>query len=184
MNNIFEECPTFETTSFILRLVSEDDAQDLLICYSDPKSQAVFDSENLSSNLHYKTIEEMTKCIQFWLREYHQKMYVRFAVISKENQKPIGTVEMFNAKGHLLDYDKGILRIDLASAYETSYYLSEILDLANHRFYELFGTDMIVLKGRPTETNRIDALIAAGYEPYDWHNPDRKHYYSRVMSEL
>lgn len=180
MKEPYEKCPVLETQSFLLRLVSEEDAEDLLVCYSDPKSQAIFDSENCTSDFRYKTVEEMTECIRFWLSEYRQKMYVRFSIVDKTIRKPIGTLEMFNAKGFLLDYDGGILRIDLASQYETSDYLSELLQLANIRFYELFGAEMIVAKGRPAEKNRVYALIAAGYKPYTWPSPDREHYYSRA----
>jgi ribosomal-protein-alanine N-acetyltransferase len=179
MKEPYEICPVLETDSFILRLVSEDDAEDLLVCYSDPKSRKIFDSENCISNFRYTTVEEMTECLRFWLREYHQKMYVRFSVIDKKTQKPIGTVEMFNAKGFLNDYSGGILRIDLASKYETTDSIAELLQLAYDRFYELFGTEIIVAKGRPAEENRVHALIAAGYKPYDWPSPDREHYYIR-----
>jgi [ribosomal protein S5]-alanine N-acetyltransferase len=176
----YETCPILETDHFLLRLVSEEDAEDLLVCYSDTKSQAVFDSENFISNLFYTTVDEMTNCIRFWLQEYGQKMYVRFAVVDKDIQKPIGTVEMFNAKGHLNDYGNGILRIDLASRYESTEYISELLQLANDHFYELFGVDLIVIKGRPAEKERVHALTSNGYSPYRWDNPDRKHYYSRA----
>jgi hypothetical protein len=175
----YEICPIFETDSFILRLISEEDAEDLLSCYSDPQSQAIFDSENCVSNLFYMTVDEMTDCIRFWLKEYYGKMYVRFAIVDKKIQKPIGTVEMFNAKGHLHDYDNGILRIDLASRYESLDYIYELLRLANDRFYELFDVDMIVVKGRPAEKERVQALINAGYSQYNWDNPSRNHYFSR-----
>ena len=177
MKEPFEKCPVLETSSFILRLVSENDAEDLLSCYSDPKSQRVFDSENLINSLYFETVDQMADCIRFWLNEYNQKIYVRFAVVDKKIQKPVGTVEMFNAKGFLDDFEDGILRIDLASRYETTAYITELLELAREHFYDLFGVNMIVAKGRPAETNRVGALIAAGYEPYNWHNPNREHYY-------
>ena len=171
------KCPVLETGSFILRLVKEDDIEDLLVCYSDPKSQAIFDSENLKSNLHYKKIEEMAECVRFWITEYNQRVYVRFAVVDKKIQKPIGTVEMFNAKGFLHDYDGGILRIDLASTYETEEYLSELLQIADNDFYHLFGAEMFITKGRPMESSRINALASVGYKPYDSQSKNREHYF-------
>ena len=180
MKEPYENCPILETESFILRLVSEDDALDLLDCYSDPKSQKIFNSENCANDFCYNTVDEMRACIRFWLKEYSQKMYVRFSVIDKEIQKPIGTVEMFSTEGFFNDYDGGILRIDLASKYETSIYISEILGLANNSFYSLFGADMIVTKGSPTEENRVHALLSAGYQPYDRKSPRKDFYYSRI----
>ena len=180
MKEPYEKCPVLETQSFILRLVSEDDAHDLLACYSDPKSQEIFNSENCASDFCYNTVDEMRACIRFWLKEYNQKMYVRFSVIDKKIQKPIGTIEMFNAEGFFNDYDGGILRIDLASKYETSDCISEILNLANQRFYSLFGADMIVTKGSPKEENRVHGLLAAGYQSYNWKSPGKNFYYSRL----
>lgn len=46
---IYNSCPVLRTQSFTLRLVSEDDAADLLSCYSDPQSREVFDCENCTS---------------------------------------------------------------------------------------------------------------------------------------
>ena len=91
MSDIYDICPVLETDSFTLRLVTEADAADLLACYSDPLSQAVFDFENCTSDFCYTTMEEMTACIRFWLREYAQRMYVRFAIVDKRTQKAIVT---------------------------------------------------------------------------------------------
>jgi len=179
MKKPYDVCPEFETKSFVLRLVSENDAEDLLVCYSDPKAQAVFDSDNFISNLWYKTVDEMADCIRFWLAEYKQQRYVRFSIVDKTTKKAVGTVEMFKIKEHLNDYSDGVLRIDIASEYETTAYISEILNIANTEFYTLFEIEFIVMKGRPVERSRVCALVAAGYSPYSWNNPDRKYYYGR-----
>ena len=183
MINIYQDCPTLHTEHFLLRLVQESDAEDLLTCYSDPRAQAVFDFENCTSDFRYSTKEEMLGCIRFWLSEYAKGMYVRFSVIDKSFGKVVGTVEMFSTPGFLPEGNGGVLRIDLASRFETAEHLSELLRLANERFYTLFGADMIVIKGRPAVKNRVHAFIAAGYAPYDWQSPDREYYYIRRKTQ-
>lgn len=162
----YEKCPIFETEHFILRLVSESDIEDLLVCYSDPKTQAILDTQNFVKNLHCGTLEKMAWYVNFWLEEYRNKMYVRFAVIDKKSLNAAGTVEMFSAKDFFQDRDGGILRVDLASAYETPEYLTELLHLAQDNFFELFGAEMIITKGRPGEGARLAALSSAGWKPY------------------
>ena len=180
MSGIYDICPVLETDGFILRLVAEADAADLLLCYADPEAQAVFDFENCTSDFCYTTIEEMTDCIRFWLREYAQRMYVRFAVVDKQTQKAIGTVEMFGDSSLLRDHNGGVLRIDLASPYETAAHLAELLRLADDKFYTFFDVEFIVTKGKPIAVARVNALKAAGYAPYDWNDPDRAHYYGKA----
>lgn len=174
MINPYEKCPVFETKHFTLRLVSESDIEDLLVCYSDPKTQAILDTQNFAKNLHCSTAHEMARYVRFWLEEYRNKMYVRFAIVDRKIQKAIGTVEMFSTKGFFPDCNGGILRIDLASPYETEEYLSELLQLANDNFFEIFGAEMIITKGRPGETARLAALSSAGYKPYNCKT--REHY--------
>ena len=42
----YEICPTYESEHFFLRLVSLDDADDLLPCYSDLTVQELFNNDN------------------------------------------------------------------------------------------------------------------------------------------
>lgn len=74
----------------------------------------------------------------------------------------------------------GVLRIDLASPYEAACHLSELLTLADEHFYSMFGADIIVTKGRPTNPTRAAALLEGGYVPYAWDSPDREHYYIKI----
>lgn len=168
-------------TDFLLRLVRESDAEDLLGCYSDPKSQPIFDYENCITDFCYTTTEEMTGCIRFWLKEYAERRFIRFAVMDRKSGKAIGTIEMFSNPSLLPETTGGVLRIDLASQFETAEYLTELLQLANERFYELFDAEMIVTKGKPIAQTRITSLLNNGYISYDWANPDREYYYSRKI---
>jgi len=91
MNNPYEKCPAFETPHFTLRLVSEADAEDLLVCYADPKAQELFNIDNFSHICNFYTAEAMAECIGFWLTAYAQKAFVRFSIMDKSTHKAVGT---------------------------------------------------------------------------------------------
>lgn len=95
MINPYELCPTYETKSFILRLVSEDDSEDLLKCYSDNKAQKFFNTDKCSGDFCMYKIEDMRNCIKAWLFAYSQQEFIRFSIVDKTQAKAIGTVEIF-----------------------------------------------------------------------------------------
>jgi len=167
----------YETTSFILRLVSEEDANDLLVCYSDPKAQELFNIDGFPVDCQFTTPEEMLKYIKFWLMEYSQEMYVRFAVVDKATYKAIGTVEMFGS-----EEKTGILRIDLDSDYENEMFLDELLNVAIRHFYDVFDVECIVTKAINKATERIKSLKRAEFEQKDFN--ERSHYYQRSRSGI
>jgi len=168
-NDPYLNCPEYQTENFRLRLVSENDAEDLLACYSDPKARKFFNADNCTSDFCYDTVVEMRDCIRFWLKFYEDRAFIRFAVVDLESQIAIGTVEMFGGA-------RGVLRIDLAFAYETLEYISELLVLADEHFFKLFETERIVTKAVPEACERVAALLSAGYAPFE-----RKHYYSKTI---
>ena len=169
------KCPVFETEHFTLRLVTQEDAKDLLACYSDPKARPFFNADNCVQDFCFDTLEQMSETIGFWLEDYRNRVYVRFAVVDKETKKAIGTVEAC-----------GVLRVDLASAYETREYILELLNLINEEFFELFGAKQYVIKVIPKATERLAAVKAAGYQPCEWAydgEEAREDYYCRQKPE-
>lgn len=179
----YEKCPMLETEHFVLRLVTMDDADDLLQCYSDPKSQEIFDASACTSDFRYQTIEEMQACIRFWLLNYKNRGFIRFTIIDKASGLGIGAMEMFGATGNLAGSERwGVLRIDLASPYETKAYLNELLALSNTAYYSLMGVNRVVTKAIPTATERINALRVAEFTPFEWSEPGREHYWARDIT--
>jgi len=170
MNEPYEKCPEFETQHFALRLVSETDAEDLLVCYSDPKAQALFNTDNFAHTCSFHTVEEMANCIRFWLMEYAQGAYVRFSIVDKSIQKAVGTIEMFGT-------ELGVLRIDIASDYENKTNLKELLDVCLEHFYGLFQVHTMATKAAPLAAERIKALREADFHTGDFKG--REHYYLR-----
>jgi RimJ/RimL family protein N-acetyltransferase len=174
--NPYKKCPVFETQTFILRLVSEDDAEDLLSCYADLKAQELFNIDNFPHNCNFNTADEMLNYIKFWLLEYSQEAYIRFSIIDKSTNKAVGTIEMFGMIGKHKT-ETGILRIDMASKYETKHFFNEILNVCVDNFYNLFNVEFMIIKATDKAVNRIEILNEAGFQPHNFN--ERKHYYLR-----
>ena len=158
MKNPYEICPTIETKSFILRLVSEEDSEDLVKCYSDSKAQKIFNSDRCTGDFCIYAIEDMLQCIKAWLNAYSQQEFIRFSIIDKSLSKAIGTVEMFGYVGKY-KIKKGILRVDVCSEQENVDYLNEIFSVCNENFFELFEVDIIATKAIPEAVERWNALL-------------------------
>lgn len=153
--NIYKQCPVYQTESFTLRLVELGDAEDLLKCYSDKEVVSKCNSDYCTSDFYYSTIEQMENCIRFWLEEYQRQYYVRFAVISKVIGNAVGTVEIFGG-------ESGVLRIDLEKDYDTGSNLIEIVELAIDEFAEDFGIESIKIKTANTP-ERVEVLENLGF---------------------
>ena len=175
----YKKCPVFESQSFIIRLVTEDDAEDLLICYSDPKSQELFNIDNFPNDCNFYTTAEMLKCIKFWLMEYSQEAYIRFCIVDKATNKAIGTIEMFGMVGKYKT-DPGLLRVDIASDYEYTAYLKEIFNVCVDYFYDLFRVNTIATKAIPKAANRLEVLSEIGFYSGDFNG--RTDYFLRSKS--
>ncbi|NJD01711.1 MAG: GNAT family N-acetyltransferase [Ruminiclostridium sp.] len=172
----YEICPVYESQNFILRLVSPEDAKDLLKCYSNSEAQRFFNDDNCSFGYgDVDDIEKMQYFIKLWLDSYYNKNFVRFSIIDKSANISVGTVEMFVGR-------HGILRIDIMPEYEREKYLSEFLKTADY-FFNDFDCDSIVSKAIPEAAERIEALTKRGYAPYPqsdiWR---REHYYKKTQN--
>ena len=159
-------CPTIETDNFVFRLVKKNDAEDLLICYSDPIAQELFNYVNCSSDFRIHAIDEMEEMINYWLNEYSQQAYVRFSIVDKSTKRAIGTIEMFGKLGQY-KVDRGILRIDVESSYENKTTLFEIINMCVENFYLLFDLKEIATRIIPKAIDRIEALTKNGFQYCD-----------------
>ena len=166
-------CPTYESQSFLLRLVSADDATDLLNCYSNNSAQRFFNDDNCDFGYgKVDTIEKMHYNIKLWIDSYHNRNFIRFSIINKSTNNAVGTVEMFGG-------EHGVLRIDIMPEYECESSLTEIFQIADH-FFNDFQCAYIVSKAIPDATERVKALVKCGYVPYPQSSTwSREHYYMR-----
>ena len=158
--NPYEVCPILEAEQFTLRLVAMDDVADLMACYSDSAVQERFNADNCTSNFRYATIAEMEECIQSWISAYHAKNFIRFAIIDKEVSRAIGTIEMFSSGNF-----GGVLRLDIASAYETEVCLTELVSLCTAEFHDMFQVKRMVTKAIPAAVERVRVLQTLGFAP-------------------
>lgn len=160
----YQECPVFESDQLMYRLVQEEDAEDLLECYSDADSIPLFNSDNCNNDFNFQTIEEMSGCIRFWLDEYAGHGYVRFSIVEKNCDKAVGTVEFFARNESVEGVGLiGVLRLDLISRLENEGVLTEILSMIEKEFYDCFRVDAMITKAIPTAKQRINALLNSGY---------------------
>lgn len=157
--NIYEHCPTVESSRFLMRSVTEQDCAELLKVYSDPMAVPLFNSDNCNGDdFHYTTFERMLQGIQFWIWSYDNGWFVRWSITDKETGAVIGTVELCGT-------DRGILRIDLRSDFENERVLRELLPMIVPAAFDWIGCGSLITKAKPVAQARIKALAEMGFEP-------------------
>lgn len=155
---IYDNCPVYESVHFRLRLVDENDAQNLLECYSDPSAARLMNADNCTCDFYFQTLDEMQDSVRGWIGSYNQGHFIRFSIIDIRSGKAIGTIEMFDKT-----QDIGILRLDLCSAYEKRDTLLELIELATEKLYDSFGVKQVLTKAISEAAERISALESCGY---------------------
>ncbi len=146
--SIYDSCPELCDDAYRIRLIEPRDAKDLLAVYGDKLALPFFNSDNChGANFYCRTLHDVQESITYWLIEYHENRgFVRFAVESLETGGVIGTLEVFRREADDYYDDCGILRIDLAVAYEREDVICDILNLVSVPFMTLFGCSKIATK--------------------------------------
>jgi RimJ/RimL family protein N-acetyltransferase len=180
----YAACPVLETDSLRLRLVSVNDAEDLLACYADPAAQALFNADNCTSDFRYPTVEQMREAIRFWLDAYRRRHFVRLTILDRASGSAIGTLEAFGAPADA-DNDRawGVARIDLAPAREELTTLGELFALISRDFFGIFDVQRLFTRIPPEATARREAAAEHGFEPFAWTRPGSTSvYYAKTLS--
>ncbi|EFA23641.1 GNAT family N-acetyltransferase [Bifidobacterium gallicum] len=154
--NIYQTVPVRATTDVTLRLVSPDDAEYLTTVYSDPQAVALMNDDNCDFGFYMPSRQQMETTIAYWLDHYRQRNFVRFTVVSNVTAHAVGTIEGFGG-------DTGVLRIDLAPAWEQPDIIGQLLDYAVSTFRSYFGNVRLVTKARPGASARRLALRDHGW---------------------
>lgn len=162
--DVYEICPQFSSDRYLLRQTSMADREDLLKVYSDRKAVPIFNSDNCTGDFYMTTPEDMANCIDFWLREYGQRYYVRWSIIDKAASCAVGTMELFNRRAEDFYDNVGLLRLDLRSDYETADAITDILSLLIPESWALFHCDWLATKIPPCAAVRADALRVMGFQ--------------------
>lgn len=162
--NIYKQCPVLQNDGFVLRLVNDNDTEDLLKVYSNMQAVPLFNSDNChGDDFHYTSIERMRQAVDFWKQAYQNGWFVRFAVLDKRSNEAIGTIEEFRREEKDFFTDCGLLRLDLRGDYENQTDIKNILSLIAEPSFELFGCGKVSTKAIPSAKERIKALTALGF---------------------
>ncbi|MDY6399007.1 MAG: GNAT family protein [Treponema sp.] len=165
MKSVYEEVPVFENEKYLLRFVVNNDANDLLEVYSDKNAHPFFNSDNChGDNFYYPTLERMNEAIHFWIDSYKNKWFVRWTIIQKQNNKAIGTIELFNREGNDSFNHAGVLRLDIKSDFEQSGIIEQILKEIIESAFKLFDTNKIITKIPMYAVERKDAFEKFGFK--------------------
>ena len=164
MIDIYVACPTLENDDFHLSIVSQANCSDLLKVYSDPLAIPFFNVDNCNGDdFHYTTIERMKDAIDFWIYSYNYRWFVRWAIIDKNTDEAIGTVECFHRESADDFNGVGLIRVDLRHDYENENCVSSIFKLIIHPFYRYFNCSKIITKGFDDSSGRTEALLKLGF---------------------
>lgn len=161
--DVYEQIPVMESEKFLLREIDDGDVEDLLKGYSDKDAVPLFNSDNCVNEFYYTSIEEMKDTIAFWKREYQSRYYVRWAIIDKNTNCAIGTIELFNRRAKDYFNNCGLLRLDLRSDYEKQDIIVDILGIIISEIKEMFACEMIATKAISIAKERIQALEYRGF---------------------
>lgn len=168
MEDVYTKCPTFENDKYLLRYVTKDDSKDLLEVYSDKNALPYFNSDNChGDNFYYPTKERMDEAIDFWLYSYNEKFFVRWAIIDKNTEEAVGTVELFHRIAEDDFNHVGVLRLDVRSDYEKSKVINELLSIIIPPAFDLFDCTEIISKVPIYAIERMDAFSKFGFEKSD-----------------
>ena len=173
--NPYLECPAFTTKSFTIRLISEDDSQSLFTCYHDPSAVELMNDDNCDFGFYTDSQQKMSETMGYWLDLYKKQCFIRFAIIDNATGEAVGTIEGFCG-------ETGVLRIDIARAYEKASCLSELLVLVKDNFHEIFGNEYLVTKAVSKAAERRQALIANEWEYIDTFRGYQDYYQTKTTS--
>lgn len=158
--NPYIECPTISTENFTIRLIRESDSESLFKCYNDKRAVEFMNDDNCDFGFYVDSKEKMQETIGYWIDFYQKQYFIRFSIVDNATGEAVGTIEGFNG-------ETGVLRVDICSAYEKVYYLSELFNFARDNFYGFFGNEYIVTKAISKALERREALENNRWEYID-----------------
>ena len=162
--NIYSECPALVSEKFAVRLLRDEDCDDLLKVYSDKKALPFFNSDNCNGdNFFYATQERMSEAISFWKTAYENAWFARLSIVDKSVSCVIGTVELCLRVSEDAFNNMGVLRVDVRSDYEREDILYDLFSLVTPAFEEMPGCRGVLTKAPIYAVDRISALQKAGY---------------------
>lgn len=161
---IYEICPSFENEKFLLRMVADEDCDDLLAVYSDKNALPFFNSDNCNGDIfYYDTKKKMMDAISFWRYSYDNQWFARLSIVEKTISKVIGTIELCYRVSEDAFNGMAILRFDVGSDYEREATLCGIISLIVPQTYDLLECTEIITKAPSYAIERINAIQKFGF---------------------
>ena len=162
--DIYSACPVLESEKFIVRLLRDEDAADLLTVYSDKNALPFFNSDNCNGdNFYYATKERMADAMSFWKTAYENRWFAKLSIVDKSVSGVIGTVELCLRVSEDDFNQMGVLRVDVRSDYEKEDCLYDLFSLIAPAFEELLGCKGVLTKAPIYAVERIKAIQKAGF---------------------
>ncbi len=165
MKNIYKEKFRIQNKKYAIRNVSKNDKHDLLEIYSDKNSVPFFNSDNCHGDtFYYDSIEKIENALKFWSYSYKNGWFTRLSIIDREEDKVIGTFEVFLRRASDSFNGMILMRLDLKSEYEKKDTILELLQLFIPKLEMYFGKKKVATKGFNNSTERIKALQEFGFK--------------------
>jgi hypothetical protein len=185
--NVYEKCPVVENETYLIRLIQQEDEQDLFAVYHDKLVLPFLNSDNChGSNFYCSKLEDVHNMIHYWLLEYHEyKGFVRLSIVDKMLKQVIGTIEIFNRTANDYFTDCGLLRLDVRRDFEIKTKLSDILKMIQQPIFEWFNCKRIATKAPVYMVERLEALTQEGFVKSEESliGADQKKYYDYWIIE-
>lgn len=162
--NIYETCPVFEHEKFEIRLLMNEDCDDLLKVYSDKNALPFFNIDSCDGdNFYYATQERMSAAIDFWNMAYKYGWFVRLSIVDKSVKSVIGTAELCKRVSEDKFNNMCILRVDVRSDYEQESALYDIFSRITPEIEGLLGCTGVLTKAPIYAVDRIKAIKKVGF---------------------
>ena len=163
---IYERIPTFENDHFVIREVLESDIKDLTKVYGDKYALPFFNSDNCKGDIfYYHTIKKMKEAFNFWEYSYRNRYFARLSIFNKKVKKVIGTIEICMRVSKDESTNVIIVRLDVASKYEQTVVLKDIIDLIVPHIPNETDLKTIITKIPLYAVERIKAFKNYGFKP-------------------
>ena len=166
--DIYSTCPILESEKFTVRLLRDEDCDDLLKVYSDKNALPFFNSDNCNGdNFYYATKERMSEAAAFWKTAYNNRWFARLSIIDKSVSCVIGTVELCLRVSEDDFNHMGMLRVDVRSDYEREDCLFDLFSLITPKLEEMLECKGVLTKAPIYAVDRIRAVQRAGFRKSD-----------------
>lgn len=158
LNEVFKEFPVIETERVILRELKEEDAEELYNYYSDEKVYKYLDWNGPSS------VEDAKKCIAIWRRGFEERWIIRWAILTKTDNKLIGTVFYGDMEGDFSGKVRADIGYELSRECWNEGIMTEVLKALIPFGFQKLGLYRIQAIANPENTTSIHLLKKVGLQ--------------------